>query len=251
MIELDEILEILENSLGLKVGVEDGKIRISDGKEEVLAEPGYTLPAIALFVEPRKAWSVIRILYGDKAQAKKAYDEYKELPYTTSGKVCWLHKALAKAVNQRVKGADKERVLTWLEDQVYRRWPNVCGEADSAPELTKLVTELNSLGVSASMNLDKSEVELKVRNYTLRLRRRSPQSLKLIKELRKLAKENHEIIPDLVKLMSDPASCLDLAKALKLREELKKYPMIRDKLLESATALAEKMIKRTKTFSED
>ncbi len=247
----EEVAEIIENALGLKAAVEGNEVVITDGKEEVRAPADYTLASIAMWVEPRKAWSVIRILYGDKAQGRKAYEEYKELPYTTTGKVCWLHKALAKAVNQRLKGADKERVLGWLEDQVYRRWPNVCGEVDALPDASKLVTLLNEKGVSASLNLVDKDIELKIRGYPIRLKRRSPKTQKLLKELRKLAKENHETLIELMPLLSGSAkSCIDVARAIVYRDELKEYPMIRNILLEFAENLSKEIITRLKEVPE-
>jgi len=239
-----EVAEILSNSLGLKVDVNDDKLLVSNGREVIEVEPGYAVQAIALWVEPRKAWSIIRILYGDKAQARRAYEEYKDLPYTSAGKVCWLHKALAKAVNQRIKGADKEKVLSWLEDQVYRRWPNVCGEVDVLPEATKLVTMLNNIGISSSVNLKDSDVEVKVRGHLLTLKRRSPYSLLLIKELKRLAKEKGEEFEDIIRLIAgEAASCKDLAKMLVTRASLSGYPLIKHELLTKATEVAQKIVK--------
>ena len=243
--DLKELAELISSSLGLKADVDGSEIVISDGKESVRAEPGYSLQGIALWVEPKKAWAVLRILYGEGSQVKRAYEEYKGLPYTTSGKVCWLHKALAKAVSQRVKGAEKARVLSWLEDQVYRRWPNVCGEVDALPEVTKLVTTLNSMGISSSVNLVDKDVELRVRGYKLLLKRRSPYSLLLAKELRRLAE--NERFEQLVKFLSgEVGGCKDLAEMMVLRKSLEGFPLVKHMLLERATELAERLVRLTK-----
>ena len=123
----EEIAKEIENRLGLKVSIEGDSLVISDGLQSVRAKPSELLMAIALWVEPRKAWSVLRILYGSQNEVGEAYEEYKELPYSKTGRTCWLYKALAKAVEQRISGAPKGKVLRQLEDKVYRRWPNVCG----------------------------------------------------------------------------------------------------------------------------
>ncbi len=229
-VSASEIAKEIENRLGLMVSVDGDTLTISDGSENVKAKPSELLMAIALWVEPKKAWSVMRILYGDQRTAKEAYEEYKNLPYSSSGRVCWLYKALAKAVEERVAGAPKAKVLRQLEDKVYRRWPNVCGEVDVQNEVTKLVTELNSLGISSSMSVDNNEITLRIGTKTLKLERRSPFSLSLVKELRKMANEDLDLLMEVLKL-SSKGGCEGLVARTLIKRKLNKYPAIR-RLLE-------------------
>ncbi|ALU12484.1 hypothetical protein EYM_04350 [Ignicoccus islandicus DSM 13165] len=242
----EEIAKEIENRLGLKTSIESDSIIISDGIDSVKAKPSELLMSIALWVEPKKAWSVLKILYGSQSVAYEAYEEYKELPYSPTGKTCWLYKALAKAVEQRIGGVPKSKVLRQLEDKVYRRWPNVCGEIDAQTEVTKLVTELNSLGISSSLTVDGNQLTLRIGSRSLTLERRSPISLLLVKELRKLANEDLELLKELIEI-GNKGGCEGLVSRVLIRKKLAKYPTIRSMLENEIEEIARDLRPITRT----
>ena len=244
--DAEEVAKEIENRLGLKTSVEGDSLVISGGFQSVKAKPSELLMAIALWVEPKKAWSVLRILYGSQSEANEAYEEYKELPYSKAGRTCWLYKALAKAVEQRISGASKGKVLRQLEDKVYRRWPNVCGEVDVQGEVTKLVTELNSLGISSSLTLEGNGITLRMAGRTLELERRSPKSLSLIKELRRMASEDLELLREFIAL-GNKWGCEGLVSRTLMKRKLAKYPSVRELLEEESERIAKDLRAITRT----
>ncbi len=228
---------LLEELLDAKVSIEGEDVVLLRGGEEVRAKYGYAPLALAIFMPKEKAWAALKALYGEEPE--RAYREYLRIPM----RACWLSRAVAKAIAMRLAGKGTEN----LDDEVARRWPNVCGEVNAFSEAMKLVTKMNELGMTAAFYQEEKEGEVRTAYGSLRVKKSSPEDARFMKELRALLEEDKELFEEVMEILGESKGCFDLAKAVDLVEEkLPKYGMVRAKIRERAAELARDILYKVK-----
>ncbi|NPA85596.1 MAG: hypothetical protein GXO07_06315 [Crenarchaeota archaeon] len=231
-----ESTRLLEELLGAKVSIDGSAARLyKDGIE--LEAPVLAAKALALFMKPEKAWAALEALYGPNP--REAYRRYSEIP----GRACWLTKAVARAIARRLAGAGADR----LEEELARRWPNVCGDVNAVSEALKLVTRMNELGMSASFKQGEGGGHVITPYGELRIRKSDPEDARFLRELRELLEEDRDLFRRTLSALLSSEGCGGLAEAVSLSEALHKYGFIRARLRERAKELAARAMRTVKS----
>ncbi|HIH90593.1 hypothetical protein [Ignicoccus hospitalis] len=227
---------LLEELLGVTASVRPPKLFVYKDCEG-LEVPLSAFPvALAVFMPAEKAWAALRALYGE--DPRRAYEEYLRRP----SKACWLSREVAKAIAYRLGGKRPKG----LEREVEKRWPNVCGPVDAFSEALKLTTALNEVGISASFYKGDKEGEVRTPYAVIKVKRSDPVDERFLKELRELVQKDAELGKRVLSLIGARGSCVELAEAVKLSEELLGYGFLRTKLREKAEELAKEALARSK-----
>ncbi len=202
-------------------------------KDEDLCFPKSLLPlAILLWVNsPQKALSLLHIFYGD---VKKGYELYKRYPYSTRGKICWIHKRLAKAVEQIINGAGRVKILERLEGEIRRRWPNVCYEIDNTDLALSLVENLREAGFDVSLTEKDDELIMKSSEGVIKFRKRDASDHFVLLELLSLKPQEAMRI---VEGLGSDESCEGLRKFVRAISYATNSPHILSLLLKKAREL--------------
>ena len=229
---------LLEELLDAKVSIEGEELLIGRGDKELRVRYGFAPVAIAVFMPKEKAWAALEAVYGPRPE--EAYKRYLAVPM----RACWLNKAVASAIARRLGG---EEVAEKLDEEVAKRWPNVCGNVNAFTEALKLVTKMNEQGMTASFQKEDKEGVLKTPYGPIRVRKASPEDEKFLKEMRRLLEEDRETFEEVLRLLGESKSCFDLAEIVRLSEDkLIKYGFIRAKLRERAEELAKEVLFRVR-----
>ena len=176
-----------------------GRSAIDKGEEVCITDEGLCFPksllpfSVILWIDvPQKALAILHIFYGD---VKRGYELYKKYPYSQKGRICWIHKRLAKAVEQIISGAKREKVVEKLEGEVRRRWPNVCYEFNNTDLALSLVESLREEGYDVSLSGKDDELVINVEGRGVVFKKRDVHDhLALLELLSLKPKEAKEIL---------------------------------------------------------
>ncbi len=229
--KIEGLERLIVTKLKKPAEVNDDKVCI---KDENLCVPRSVLPfAILLWIDvPQKILSLFHIFYGD---VKRGYEIYKKYPYSKQGRICWIHKRIAKAVEQILNGQRREKVLDRLEGEILRRWPNVCYEIDNTDLALALVENLREKGFNVSLIEKGNDLYIKVGDEgEVKFNKREAKDHILLLELLSMPPEN--AMTALEGLVADD-SCEGLRKIIKALLAAEKYPLLLSSILEHTKKL--------------